>query len=180
MQVTYESGEKLYFYEDGEPDAKWTRALKKYFDLIFEKAGYTDVLPEARDITIEKLTMSFNVDTLSYEYGVMMWDDGKDYFYREIYDLENDAELSMTMADISDTMYEEFQDMMEVCDLNGLELSEGHGSIQTNEYVEIYVDYQSGRQIYREYYDEDISEEWYEKRDYMMGVMDAYIEAEKL
>ncbi len=31
LSVVYDSGEKLYFYEDGRPDAEWTATLRDYF-----------------------------------------------------------------------------------------------------------------------------------------------------
>ena len=90
--------------------------------------------------------------------------------------MEKDETLSTERAVITDTMFEQIQDMVEACDLEGLEESSSGGSYSTDDFVSILVNYQSGRQIYREYYGEDIPEEWYGKRDLMMQMLDRYLE----
>ncbi len=48
LNVIYDSGERLHFYEDGSPDADWTSAFHDYFVGVMTKAGFEDVLlPEA-------------------------------------------------------------------------------------------------------------------------------------
>ena len=175
LDVSYASGECLYFYEDGEPDADWTREMKDYFDDLFEAAGYTDMLPAAEDVTIDDLFMHFSAGERCYAYGFETGDDDIRYFYREIYDTESGETLSLDWVQSSDAMLEDFQDVIEDCDLEALPPSSDGGSVQTNVFVDILINYQSGRQVYREYYDEDIPEDWEEKRDALMSVMDQYL-----
>lgn len=45
VKATYASNEKLYFHEDGNPQADWTRAVLNLFANEFSKNGIDDLLP---------------------------------------------------------------------------------------------------------------------------------------
>lgn len=46
VRALYDSGEKLYFYEDGAPEADWTTAFRNLFLALMVDAGCEDALPD--------------------------------------------------------------------------------------------------------------------------------------
>ncbi len=59
LSAVYNSGENLYFYENGRPDADWTAAFQDYFIHVMADAGYEDVLPPKDAETTEPKLISY-------------------------------------------------------------------------------------------------------------------------
>ncbi len=59
FSAVYDTGEKLYFSEDNNPEAKWARAVRDLFKEEFIRQGHDELLPPAEDITLVRFDMDY-------------------------------------------------------------------------------------------------------------------------
>ncbi|MCQ2558960.1 MAG: hypothetical protein MJ135_07560, partial [Oscillospiraceae bacterium] len=186
LRALYDSGETLYFRENGAPDGDWTAALRDYFLAVMAEAGCTDVLPPKEALTIVHFSTAFEKDGNSHHYGTITFPaesgDEKDdvvLFRHTVVDLAQQKAIQKEYAELTDELFEGLQQVIEA---NHMDLLHAPETVTFNlqrdpaGFLELYVDYENGRQIYCEYSAEELAEEWPAMRDALMEYLAAYME----
>lgn len=186
IRVLYDSGEQLKFYENGDPNGDWTGALRDYFIKVMGDAGYEDVLPPKEALTIVHFSTAFEKDGNSHHYGQISVPTEKgeeEYFWHMIWDLEKEETIQEEYAEMTDGLFEGIQQVIEENDMFILHAPETVSfSLQSSKdgFLELYVDYENGRQIYCEYNAEELPEEWPAMREALVEYLDEYIAEHKI
>lgn len=183
LSVDYASGERLYFQIDGDPDARWCRDLKELFFQVFAGAGYAEFLPPVEALSITNCTIAFGIDGLSYDYGFILDTNGVMRFYRSVYDMTKDEILAEDLIELDDTLLEGLQKIVEECGLGTLAV-DGAKYNPTIEhrpggFVDIFIDYENGRQLYLQAAGEEIPDEWFSVRERLKTYLDSLFDAQE-
>ncbi len=186
LDVLYDSGEELYFYENGEPDGDWTGAFRDYFIKVMADAGCEDVLPPKEALTIVQVSTTFEKDGQSHHYGeIEVPTDGGDkvFFWHRVWDIDQEKTVQKDYAKITDELYEGLQNVIEENNMDILHAPETVSfdlKASPDGFLEFYVDYENGRQIYCEYTAEELPEGWAAMKDALVEYLDNYIDEHKV
>ncbi len=183
LHVLYDSEEELSFYENGEPEADWTSALRDYFvDLLIDD-GVQEALPPEEALTIENFSMTFDVDGDKSFYGLITLEDDQTYLWHYIEDIETYESKIDEMVIVDDTLFTGLQNIIEEYQMDILHSSKGvtfHLEPDKNGFLEIYIDYVSGRQIYGEYEKDELPEQWPQMKEALISFFTQYISEHEL
>lgn len=152
LKVVYESGEVLYFREDNDPKAYWSKDLFALFRQHFIEEGHEELKPSKEARTIIQFDIEFNEDVVAYQYCEMIDTDGIKKLYKDEYNLETEDGQDY-LIDIPEDFYDRLSEL-----INASNMSNFHtGSMAASSsdcphtkdgYFEIYIDYENGNQIY--------------------------------
>ena len=176
FKAVYASGEKISFYEDGDPYAEWTRAFRKLFNRALTEAGIEATAPDPADYTIDHFSLEFNDGALGCHYGTLETEEGTK-LWCQVWDMDKNELVSERYAGMEDGFLEKFSDEIEALELQRLDSVGGQFIEHTPDgYLEIHIDYVSGRKIYGDYGPDEIPEAWKEVRGEVREFLDGYIE----
>ncbi len=178
LRVTYDSGEKLYFYENGSPEADWTAEFRDYFVGVMTKAGFEDVLVPKEAMTIEKFSFAFDIDEEYHFYGLTSISNESTFLWHYALDMDTQEETQSEFAVVTDGLYEGLQDVIIEYGMDALHAPESVNfdlASSKDGFLEIYIDYVSGRQIYGEYEASELPKEWHGMKLGLVEFMDKYI-----
>ncbi len=177
LSALYASGEKLYFSFNNEPEAGWAKELKKLFNRVFSEAGYEETKEDENNYVIDHFSLEFQQgDPVTYSYGMITMENEQVYFFRNVYDRAASASLSFEFADMENGLLEQLSQKIEELDLQKLHEGSHHDPDHTQDFLEIHVDYATGRQIYGEYEADEIPEIWNDNREELTAFLDAYLQ----
>lgn len=176
LDVYYASGERLHFYADSSPEEEWKQAFRKLFDRIFAESGLEAAAPDPDDYTIDHFSLEYNEGPVHYEYATIVCADKVRVMYLA-WDEEKRETVAELYAGMEGGFLERFSDLIEELGLqelaNRASYSGAHG---LDDYLEIHVDYVSGRQIYGEYRNEDARpQKWEEVKEKVLDFFDTWI-----
>ena len=123
LEAEYASGEKLYFYMNGDPYAEWTWEVLDLFAREFGEHGIDDLLPPKENSKMTRFELEYVCGDIRYSYGetnVPMTED----HYEALKEIADDMELMR------------FQ--------NGMIFPAQFDYDNTSQYYEFYVEYESG------------------------------------
>lgn len=177
LYADYDSGERLGFRINGNPDAKWAYELKCLFAGILAKGGHPEYLQSRDAFIIDRFSIEFGKGSLCFSYGIITCTDKVKRFYKRIYDTKAGKTVCDQKKDMSDEVFDGLQKTIEECGLDDL-AGCGHVSFHTKHdepegYYEIYIDYKNGRQIYREASGSKVTAEWPPMRDAIVKYFDS-------
>ncbi len=179
LTVNYDSGEKLHFYENGAPEADWTSEFRDYFIDVLATAGCEDALPLKETVTIDNFSFAFDIDGDYHSYCLSEHQGDEDiYLWHYAYDMDTLEDIANEYAAITDALYEGLQKVIET---SGMDVLNVPGSVgfdlepSKDGFLEIYIDYVSGRQIYGEYESSELPDEWLEMKAALIEFLDNYI-----
>ena len=175
LDVTYASGETLSFSSDGDPDAKWARDFRKYFNAVFTKAGFEETAPNEADLTIDYFTIEFNDGPLAYNYGTIRFKD-RSRLFCSVSDMEKKEEGSVRFASLEGGFLEQLSELIEELDMQEFSRHEEYPDHTPEGYVDIYISYMGERRLYFSFGPGNIPERWDEMLARLKPFMDAYIE----
>ncbi len=175
LSAVYATGEKLYFSFNNEPEAGWAKDLKKLFNRVFSEAGYTETKEDENNYVIDHFSLEFQQDLITYRYGMIMMENDLTYFFRNVYDRAASESRSNGFADMRNGLLEQLSQKIEELDLQKLHEDSHQDPDRTQDFLEIHVDYVTGRQIYGEYEADEIPVAWNESRDQLISFLDAYL-----
>lgn len=186
VHAVYASGETLDFYENGDPYGEWSAAFKDFFDQILVENGHSEVLPPKEAMTIQHFSTTFNVDDLSHHYGQLTMGEGKNErvcLWHTVYDMTKGKTISQEYALETEEFYEGLQSVIEANDFMILHAPETvtfalHSS--PDGFLEIYIDYENGRQIYAELTTDQLPEQWPAMKNALMNYWDEYLQDHSL
>lgn len=166
LEAVYASGETIRFRKDGDSRSAWSRAFESYFLQVLTEAGVVEAAPPAEAVSIERFSISFNVENTAYSYGKIRCEDGVERFYEDRYDMEKQETISEKYAEPDDSVYEGLQAVIESCDLASVGGTPITFALEWSPegFAEIYVDYVNGRQIYAELPAAELPENWPQMR----------------
>lgn len=173
LKAQYESGEKLYFYMNGDPHAEWTRALLELYAKEMGQHGIMDLLPAREESKVKRFSIEFTDGCMQYQYGEILVpvteeeknrefedllthganeDDCVTMVYSDVWDRSGKAEPADTrMARLTDDYYESIHKLVEetgmVYQQNGEAYPSQFDYEGTPEYFEFYLEYESGNRI---------------------------------
>lgn len=182
MDVVYASGETLRFKENNDPDGAWNTALYKLLENYLIQAGHEELKLPAEATTITHFRIAFSLNDMSYEYGfITMGEEGQVRFYRACGSMTDSSDETggMTTAAVTPELFEGLTQIIEETDMAVLHAPETVSFSMEHTvdgYLEIYVDYESGRQIYAEYGPGEIPKCWGAQCTVIKDFMDQYIE----
>lgn len=183
LSVDYVSGERLYFQIDGNPDARWCRDLKELFFQVFAGAGYAEFLPPVEALSITNCTIAFGIDDLTYDYGFILDTNGVMRFYRSVYDMAKGDILAEDLIELDDTLLEGLQKAVEEYGLGTLVVDgvkyDPTIEHQPGGFVDIFIDYENGRQLYLQAAGEEIPDEWFPVRERLKTYLDSLFDAQE-
>ncbi len=163
MSVEYASGEKLYFCENNDPDSEWTSEYLKLFKDALIAAGHDELLPPPEEREITRCHIEFNYEGLNYEYAELIVgtdneveideSDKSTYevkYFRYVWDLATNEEVSDEIIDLPDGVYEGIQEIVEAQDLQKydnrrIKPFDFHSA--EDDYFSLYIEYASGRRL---------------------------------
>lgn len=176
LTATYASGEKISFYEDGDPRAEWTKAFRKLFNRALTEEGIEATAPDPADYTIDHFSLEFNDGALGCHYGTLETEDGTK-LWCQVWDMDKNELVSERYAGMEDGFLEKFSDEIEALELQRLDSVGGQFIEHTPDgYLEIHIDYVSGRKIYGDYGPDEIPEAWKEVRGDLQAFLETYID----
>lgn len=176
FKAVYASGEKISFYEDGDPYAEWTRAFRKLFNRALTEAGIEATAPDPADYAIDHFSLAFNEGALSYYYSTIETERGVKVWCR-VWDMDKNESVSERYAGTEDGFLEKFSEVIETDELQRLDTRGSQFIEHTPDgFLEIHIDYESGRQIYGDYGPDEIPEVWGEVREDVKAFLDEYID----
>ncbi|MBQ0059263.1 MAG: hypothetical protein KBS83_04805 [Lachnospiraceae bacterium] len=181
MNVVYASGETLNFKVNNDPDGAWNTELYHLLEKYLIETGHEELNPPVEVTTITHFHIAFNEDDTFYEYGFITMGEDEERFYRAYGSMTDSSDETggMTTAEVTPELYEGLQQIIEETDMDALHAPEtvSFSLDRTAEgYLEIYVDFESGRQIYAEYGPGEIPDCWEAQRTVLKKFMDQYIE----
>ncbi|MDO4978462.1 MAG: CatA-like O-acetyltransferase [Eubacteriales bacterium] len=179
LSAQYAFGEKLYFRENGDPDSEWTLEIRDYLEKALIEAGCDEVRPPEEELIISRFSLIFNIDEKNHYYATLGKSKDELTLTHTVYDMNTNEKLSDEKVMVTEDMLSGLQQVFEEYDFKSLHRME---SVKTNEdqpngdFLEIYVDYENGRQIYAQYGADEIPENWPEMRDAFVRYCDEYME----
>lgn len=173
VSAEYASGEKLYFFMDGNPNEGWTGVILDLFAKEFGNHGIDDLLPPKEESLMTRFSLEYTFGDIKYSYGeiwVPVTEEEKDRslediltngankddcvkkVYAEVWDRIGKTELGDDrMADITEEYYLALQEIVEDTELfriqNGNIFPGGFDYDNTPQYYEFYIEYESGKRM---------------------------------
>ena len=182
LSAEYASGERLYFYLDGDPEAEWSNALLKFFREVFAVNGYAQVLPPEASYVFTRFDFAYNEGETFYSYGnILMPGRDTDYItclHKYVWSLDDSEEEEMTVM-IPDDYFAKVKNLVEECNL--YELTNWsimppafhHGDA---DYFEFTLETADGRQFNGWYEGEEIPPEMNAVKEKVVAFMDPIFE----
>ena len=123
LSAEYASGEKLYFYLDGDPEAEWSGAFLKYFREVLAANGYAQALPPEASYVFTRFDFAYNEGDVFYHYGnILMPGTDTDYItclHKYVWSLDGSLEEDKTIM-IPDGYFAKVKELAEECNLYDL------------------------------------------------------------
>lgn len=124
LSADYASGENLYFYMNGDPDAEWTGAILDLFAKEFGKHGIDDLLPPKEESPMTRFSLDY------------VFEDEM-YCCSEMWDFMTEENLQALQEIVEETELNRFQ--------NGKIFPFDFDYENTPQYFEFYIEYESGK-----------------------------------
>ena len=147
MYILYESGEKLYFNIDGDPESEWANDIAHYIRQVLIDAGHEEF--KAPEKTVTHYSFYFRMDDTHYHYSfiydgngelkILRWYGKDGHNENSIKDIPEDYNAFL-MAIIDDLELKRFHE--------GSLFNGDSEEFCKGEYYEIYIDFEDGTQIY--------------------------------
>ncbi|MBR2754684.1 MAG: hypothetical protein IKD64_02630 [Lachnospiraceae bacterium] len=120
FSAEYASGERLYFYLDGDPEAEWSGALLKFFREVFAVNGHPQVLPPEESYVFTRFDFAYNEGETFYSYGnILMPGRDTDYItclHKYVWSLDESEEEDLTII-VPDGYFAKVKELVEECNL---------------------------------------------------------------
>lgn len=177
LDTVYESGEKLYFYENGAPDAAWTSAFRDLFVKLLVEAGFEDALPPREATTIQNFSFQFDQNG-EYHIYCLTEQAGRACLLHQAMEPETQEVVVEELAVVTDALLEGLQAVVVANGMEALHAPESSYTLQEENgerFLDICIDYQNGRQIYCEFGPSELPDAWPEMRAALVAFLDAYI-----
>ncbi len=170
LEAEYASGEIIRFCQNNDPYAAWVKALQSYFLQVLAACGLSEAEVPAEALTIDRFSMSFNVENVSYSYGTIICENNVVKLYEEQYDMDKKKTISEKIAELNEEIFEGLQKVIESCNLDSIGGTTISFALEhtSDGYAEVYVDYVNGRQIYAEYAAAELPEDWPQMRQALL------------
>ncbi len=181
FRAVFDTGEVLYFRNNGNPQCVWGLALKRLFAKAFAAAGNRAFEPPAEARTITKFSVEFNEGAVQHIYCTMECPVGTgegEHFETRLchtqFDFAKNESLGMKDADLTLEVLAGLQQVIEDCgmeELGGTPISfslpfDAAGTL------DIFVDYESGRQVYGQYRGAAVPVGWEAQRAALVAYFD--------
>lgn len=127
VDASYASDEKLYFYMNGDPDARWTWEVLDLFANEFGRNGITDLLPHKEESAITRFSLYYSNGDTTYMFEEIPESVTEEEYYESIKAIVDDSNL----------IY--FQ--------NGELIPGNFNSANTPDFYEFYIEYENGNRM---------------------------------
>lgn len=153
LLATYDSGEKLYFSVDNNPEAKWAQDMMKLFKREFINQGHEELLPPIEDRTVIRFDMGYTDGICDYSYLAIFTEDDTDerpvHYLVNIYNRETKETEFDDIVQIPEGFYENLSN--EIGRLNLVEYQNGEmppgDTSSLEQYAYFCIEMQSGCQF---------------------------------
>lgn len=152
LKAVYESGEVLYFCEDNNPNAGWSKDMFVIFRQYFIEKGHEELKSSKEARTISRFHIIFNKDDTGYKYSEIIDADEVKKLRKNEYNLDT-KEGKDYIVNIPENFYDRLSELV-----NGLNISQfckgdmvfspSDFSYTKDCYYEIYIGYENGHKIY--------------------------------
>lgn len=153
-EASYSSSEKLYFYMNGDPDAKWTFEVLDLFANELGNHGITELLPAKEESRISRFNIEYSFGDIRYYYGevkVPVAGDGDiKMIHADTFDRTAKSDIEDNRrAVITDDYYDMIKKMVDDNNLiyfqNGEIIPFDFDLENTPVYFEFYIEYENGK-----------------------------------
>ncbi len=182
LSAEYASGERIYFYLDGDPEAEWSGALLKFFREVFAVNGYPQAFPPEASYVITRFDFAFNEGETFYRYGnILMPGTDTDYItclHKAVWSLDGSEEEDLTIM-IPDDYFARVKELADECSL--YEMTNWTIAPPTfhsgdDDYCEFTLETADGRQFNGWYQGEEIPPEMHDIKEKVVAFLDPIFE----
>lgn len=181
LSVIYDSGEKLYFSEDNNPQAKWARDMIELFKNEFISLGHEELLPPIEDRTLVRFDMSFVDGPRKYMYATIFTEeDIGDYsvhYIKNVYNRETKESEFDEIIEVPEDFYEKLSEKLTETGLENYQNGtiESAGTSKMDKYASFTMEMQSGLQK-NAFYEGDEAEALLKEMGKLAEYIDVYFE----